>query len=157
VKEALEGGLDGAGLRVGVVVARFNEFVTSKLLDGCRKALADHGVKNEDVTVAKVPGSFEIPLAAQKMAESDGVDAVVCLGAVIRGETDHYEHVSAAASEGISNVSLSTGVPIGFGVLTTESAEQAIARAGGDHSDAGYAATEAAIEMANLLRRLDDI
>lgn len=157
MKEALEGGLDGAGLRVGVVVARFNEFVTSKLLDGCRKALADHGVKNEDVTVVMVPGSFEIPLAAQKMAESGGVDAVVCLGAVIKGETDHYEHVSAAASEGISNVSLSTGVPIGFGVLTTENAEQAIARAGGGYSDAGYETTEAAIEMANLLRRLDDI
>ena len=155
MSEALDTSLDGAGLKVGVVVARFNQFVTGQLLEGCREALADHGVRDDDVTVATVPGSFEIPVVAKKMAESGDIDAVVCLGAVIKGETDHYEHVARAASEGIASASLTSGVPMGFGVLTTTSVEQALDRAGGEHGNVGHEAAEAAIEVANLLRQLD--
>ncbi len=151
-----DGELDGSGLRVGVIVARFNGFVTSKLLKGCLQALSEHGVRNEDVTVATVPGSFEIPVVAQTMADSGRYEAMVCLGAVIRGETDHYEHVARTASEGIARASQSSGVPVGFGVLTTETVEQAMERAGGSVGHVGRDAAEAAIEVANLLRRLDD-
>ena len=147
--------LDGEGLRVGVIVARFNGYVTEKLLKGCLEALAEHGVRGEDVTVATVPGSFEIPVVAQRMADSGMYDAVVCLGAVIRGETDHYEHVARAASEGIAEVSRSSGVPIGFGVLTTDTVDQALERAGGSVGHVGREAAEAAVEVANLLSRLD--
>ena len=150
-----DGGLEGSGLRVGVIVARFNGFVTGKLLRGCLETLAEHGVRNEDVTVATVPGSFEIPVVAQTMADSGRYEAMVCLGAVIRGETDHYEHVARAASEGIAQVSRSSGVPIGFGVLTTDTVEQALERAGGSVGHVGREAAEAAIEVANLLSRLD--
>ena len=150
------GELDGSGLRVGVIVARFNRYVTEKLLKGCLEALAEHGVRGEDVTVATVPGSFEIPVVAQRMADSGRYEAVVCLGAVIRGETDHYEHVSRAASEGIAETSRSSGVPIGFGVLTTDTVEQALERAGGSVGHVGREAAEAAVEVANLLRRLDE-
>ena len=151
----LQGGLQGQGLRIGVVAARFNDFITSKLLEGARAALARHGVRDEDVTVARVPGSFEIPLVARKMAESGRHDAVVCLGAVIRGETDHYEYVAGEAAKGIANASVTTGVPVIFGVLTTDTVEQAINRAGGKQGNSGYNAGVAAIEMANLLRDLD--
>ena len=147
--------LDGEGLRVGVIVARFNGFVTGELLKGCLETLAEHGVWNEDVTVATVPGSFEIPGVAQRMADSGRYEAVVCLGAVIRGETDHYEHVARAASEGIAEASRSSGVPIGFGVLTTDTVDQALERAGGSVGHVGREAAEAAIEVANLLKRLD--
>ena len=152
----LDGELDGSGLRVGVIVARFNGSVTGKLLKGCLEALDEHGVRDEDVTVATVPGSFEIPVVAQTMAGSGRYEALVCLGAVIRGETDHYEHVARTASEGIARVSQSSGVPIGFGVLTTDTVEQAKERAGGSVGHVGREAAEAAIEVANLLRRLDD-
>ena len=148
--------LDGEGLRVGVVAARFNEFVTEKLLRGCLEALAEHGVRSGDVTVTTVPGSFEIPVVAQRMADSGRYEAVVCLGAVIRGETDHYEHVARAASEGIAEASRVSGVPIGFGVLTTDTVDQALERAGGSVGNVGREAAEAAVEVANLLRRLDD-
>ena len=151
----IEGGLQGEGLRIGVVVARFNSFITAKLLKGAQSALAGHGVADDDVTVVRVPGSFEIPVVARKMAESDRFDAVVCLGAVIRGETDHYEHVAGEAAKGIANASVMTGKPVVFGVLTTDTVEQAINRAGGKQGNSGYSAAVAAIEMANLLRALD--
>ena len=151
----IEGGLQGEGLRIGVVVARFNSFITAKLLEGAQSALAGHGVADDDVTVVRVPGSFEIPVVARKMAESDRFDAVVCLGAVIRGETDHYEHVAGEAAKGIANASAMTGKPVVFGVLTTDTVEQAINRAGGKQGNSGYSAAVAAIEMANLLRALD--
>ena len=167
----LEGELRGEGLRVGIVVARFNEFVSSRLLKGVRAALADHGVLDSDVTVAWVPGSFEIPLIAKKMADSGRYDAVICLGAVIRGETDHYEHVAGQAARGIADAGRESGVPVIFGVLTTDTVEQAFERAGGEkgaHTEtpraaskaasdgnSGYNAGLAAIQMANLVRALD--
>ena len=151
----VQGELQGAGLTVGIVIARFNDFITSKLLEGAQAALARHGVRDDDITVASVPGSFEIPLIARKMAESGQYNAVICLGAVIRGETGHYEHVAGEAAKGIANVSQSTGVPVIFGVLTTDTLEQAINRAGGKQGNNGYSAGVAAIEMANLVRALD--
>ena len=151
----LQGELNGAGLRIGVIVARFNDFFTSKLQDGAMSALTRHGVREDDITVVSVPGSFEIPLVAKKMAESGGYEAVICLGAVIRGETDHYEHVAGEAAKGIANVAMATGVPVIFGVLTTDTLEQAINRAGGKQGNNGYSAGVAAIEMANLVRALD--
>ena len=151
----LQGGMNGEGLRIGIVVATFNEFITSKLLDGAQAALARHGVRDDDVTVASVPGSFELPLVAKKLAESGQHDAVICLGAVIRGETDHYEHVAGEAAKGIANAGLNSGVPVIFGVLTTDTLEQAINRAGGKQGNNGYGAGLAAIEMANLMRALD--
>ena len=151
----LQGDLQGQGLKIGVVVARFNDFITSKLLEGAQAALARHGVRDEDVTITSVPGSFEIPFVARKMASSDRYDAVICLGAVIRGETDHYEHVAGEAAKGIASASVSTGTPVIFGVLTTDTLEQAINRAGGKSGNNGYSAGLAAIEMANLLRAMD--
>ena len=151
----LRGELEGQGLHIGVVIASFNEFITGKLLDGAKSALARHGVREEDTTVAWVPGSFEIPLVAKKMAESGRYNAVVCLGAVIRGETDHYQHVAGEAAKGIANASLSTGIPVIFGVLTTDTVEQAINRAGGKQGNIGYNAGVSAIEMANLARALE--
>ena len=153
--QEVRGDLQGQGLRVGVVVARFNDFITSRLLDGAKAALSSHGVRDEDITIASVPGSFEIPLTAKKLAGSGRFDAVICLGAVIRGETGHYEHVAGEAAKGISAVALETGVPTIFGVLTTDTLEQAINRAGGKQGNSGYSAGVAAIEMANLLRPLD--
>ncbi len=153
--QEVRGDLRGQGLRVGIVVARFNDFITSRLLDGAKAALSSHGVRDEDITIASVPGSFEIPLTAKKLAGSGRFDAVICLGAVIKGETDHYEHVAGEAAKGISAVALATGVPTIFGVLTTDTLEQAINRAGGKQGNSGYSAGVAAIEMANLLRALD--
>ncbi len=153
--QELRGDLRGQGLRVGVVVARFNDFITSRLLDGAKAALSSHGVRDEDITIASVPGSFEIPLTAKKLAGSGRFDAVICLGAVIKGETDHYEHVAGEAAKGISAVALATGVPTIFAVLTTDTLEQAINRAGGKQGNSGYSAGVAAIEMANLMRALD--
>ncbi len=151
----LQGDMQGEGLRVAIVVATFNEFITSRLLEGARAALSRHGVRDDDVSVAYVPGSFELPLVAKKLAESGQQDAVICLGAVIRGETDHYEHVAGEAAKGIANASVSSGVPVIFGVLTTDTLEQAINRAGGKQGNNGYGAGLAAIEMANLMRALD--
>ena len=152
---SVQGELQGQGLRIGVVVARFNEFITSKLVDGAQAALASHGVRDEDITIAWVPGSFEIPFVARKMAESGRYNALVCLGAVIRGETDHYEHVAGEAAKGIAAVSASTGTPAIFGVLTTDTMEQAINRAGGKQGNIGYNAGVAAIETANVISALD--
>ena len=153
--EELHGSLEGKGLRIGLVVARFNEFITSRLLEGAKSALDRHGVQDDDITVAWVPGSFEIPLVARKMAASGRYDAVVCLGAVIKGETDHYEYVAGEAAKGIAGVAASTGIPVIFGVLTTGTVEQAINRAGGKQGNSGYNAGVAAIEMANLVRALN--
>ena len=151
----MQGGANGEGLRIAIVVANFNDFITSRLLDGAKAALARNGVRDDDVTVVSVPGSFELPLVAKKLAESKRHDAVISLGAVIRGETDHYEHVAGEAAKGIANAGLSSGVPIIFGVLTTYTLEQAINRAGGKQGNNGYGSGLAAIEMANLMRVLD--
>ena len=151
----LQGELDGAGLRIGVVVARFNDFFTSKLQDGAMSALTKHGVRDDDITIVSVPGAFEIPLVAKKMAESGQYQAVICLGAVIRGETGHYEYVAGEAAKGIANASISTGVPVIFGVLTTDTVDQAINRSGGKSGNNGYSAGLTAIEMANLVRAMD--
>lgn len=148
------GGRQGQGLRVGVVVARFNEFITRRLLEGCQEALRRHGVRPEDVTVAWVPGSFELPLAAQTMARSGSYDAIVCLGCVVRGETAHFDYVAGSAASGVAQAALATGVPVIFGVLTTNTMEQAMERSGGRLGNRGYDGAVAAIEMADLLRRL---
>ena len=147
-----EGKLISKGIRVGIVAARFNEFIVSKLLSGCQDGLLRHGVKDEDIAVAWVPGAFEIPLAAQAMAKSGNYDAVIALGAVIRGSTSHYDYVCAEVSKGVANVSLNTGVPVLFGVLTTDTIEQAIERAGTKAGNKGAECAQGAIEMVNLLR-----
>ena len=149
-----EGQLRGEGLSIAIVVSRFNELVTRALLAGARDGLARHGVEPEGVDVAWVPGAFEIPLTARKLAESGRYQAVICLGAVIRGETPHFDHVANQASSGIARVALDTGVPIIFGVLTTDTLEQAMERAGGKMGNKGYDAAVDAIEMANLVRGL---
>lgn len=150
----LEGGLDGRGLRIALVVSRFNEPITLRLLQGARQALRDHGVADDHVTVAWVPGSFEIPLVAKRLAESHQFDAVVCLGAVVKGETAHFQHVADQAAQGIAAVAREARVPVTFGVLTTYTWEQAEARAGGEQGNKGAEAALAAIRMADLMRRL---
>lgn len=150
----LEGKLVAEGIKVGIVVARFNEFIGSKLLSGSQDGLVRHGVKDEDIDVAWVPGAFEIPVIAKKMAESKKYDAVICLGAVIRGATSHYDYVCAEVSKGIATVSLSTGVPIMFGVLTTDNIQQAIERAGTKAGNKGYDCALSAIEMVNLMKTM---
>ena len=147
-----EGKLVSEGIRVGIVAARFNEFIVSKLLSGCEDGLLRHGVRSEDIAVAWVPGAFEIPLAAQAMAKSGKYDAVITLGAVIRGATSHYDYVCAEVSKGVANVSLNTCVPVLFGVLTTDTIEQAIERAGTKAGNKGAECAQGAIEMVNLLR-----
>jgi 6,7-dimethyl-8-ribityllumazine synthase len=142
--------LIGEGLKFGVVVARFNEFITSKLLDGAHDTLTRHGVKEADIDVAWTPGSFEIPLIAKKMAESGRYDAIICLGAVIRGGTPHFDYIAAEVSKGIANVSLGTGLPVILGVITADTLEQAIERAGTKSGNYGSQAALHAIEMANL-------
>jgi 6,7-dimethyl-8-ribityllumazine synthase len=144
------GKLVGEGLKFGVVVARFNEFITSKLLDGAQDTLTRHGVKEADIDVAWTPGSFEIPLIAKKMAESGRYDAIICLGAVIRGGTPHFDYIAAEVSKGIANVSLGTGLPVILGVITADTLEQAIERAGTKSGNYGSQAALHAIEMANL-------
>lgn len=150
-----EGHLVGEGLRFGIVVGRFNSLITGKLLDGALDGLIRHGVADENIDVAWVPGSFEIPVAAKKLAQTGRYDAVLCLGAVIRGATPHFDYVAAEASKGIAALSLQTGVPVIFGVLTTDSIEQAIERAGTKAGNKGYDAAVSGIEMANLLRVIE--
>jgi len=147
-----EPNLDGSALRIAVIVARFNEHITSRLLKGALKAAQRYGVKEH--TVNWVPGAFELPVVAQKLAKSDHFDAVVCLGCVVRHETDHYRYVAGEAASGIQRVSLSTGVPCIFGVLTCDTAEQALERSGGAQGDKGADAMRSAVETANLLRSL---
>jgi 6,7-dimethyl-8-ribityllumazine synthase len=146
--------LDASKLRVACLVSRFNDFVTEKLLEGARAAFAAHGGDEARLDVAQVPGAFELPVAAMQLAKSGRYDAIVALGAVIRGETPHFEYVSAAASDGLSRVALETGLPVGFGLLTTDDTEQAEARAGGEAGNKGAEAMLSAIEMANLLKSL---
>lgn len=149
-----EGDLTGQGLRIAVVVSRFNELVTRALLDGARDGLRRHGVADEDVELCWVPGAFEIPLAAKALAETGRYQAVICLGAVIRGETDHYDHVAGGVTSGIARVGLDTGVPTIFGILTTDTVEQALNRAGLKSGNNGSSAAVAAIEMARLLAKV---
>lgn len=148
----LRGSHDGRGLRIGVVASRFNERITSGLLEGALKALKEADVTDEDIVVVSVPGAFEIPGAAHKLASTKKIDAVVCLGAVIRGETEHFTYISKAAQEGIVSASLATGVPMTFGVLTTEDFDQALDRTGGAQGHKGQEAALDAVEMANLFR-----
>ena len=148
----IEGSLVAQGIRVGIVVSRFNEFIGSKLLSGALDGLKRHGVAEKNIEVAYVPGAFEIPLVAKKMAESDQYDCVICLGAVIRGSTSHYDYVCAEATKGIASVSLITEKPVVFGILTTDTIEQAIERAGTKSGNKGYDCAVSAIEMVNLLK-----
>lgn len=150
----LEGSFAAKNMKIGIVVARFNEFITSKLLSGALDGLKRHEVSEENIDIAWVPGAFEIPLVASKMAQSGKYDAVICLGAVIRGSTSHYDYVCNEVSKGIAQVSLSTGLPVLFGVLTTENIEQAIERAGTKSGNKGYECACGAIEMVNLLHQL---
>ncbi|MFB6467315.1 6,7-dimethyl-8-ribityllumazine synthase [Cytobacillus sp. Hz8] len=152
--KTFEGNLVGTGLKIGIVVGRFNEFITSKLLSGAQDALKRHGVSEEDVEIAWVPGAFEIPFIAQKMAQSAKYDAVITLGTVIRGSTPHFDYVCNEAAKGIAATSMNTGIPVIFGVLTTESIEQAIERAGTKAGNKGWDSAVSAIEMANLTRQI---
>lgn len=154
MSNVFEGALLGKGLKIGVVVARFNEFITGKLLSGAKDALLRHGVTEEDIDIAWVPGSFEIPLVAQKLAQSKKYDAVICLGTVIRGATPHFEYIAAEVSKGIAKISLDTGTPVIFGVITADTLEQAIERAGTKSGNKGFDAAVSAIEMANLLKKI---
>ena len=153
--KSFEGKLIAQNIRVGIVAARFNEFITSRLLGGAMDAPLRHDVSEDDVHVAWVPGAFEIPLVASKMAKSGKYDAVICLGAVIRGSTSHYDYVCNEVSKGIAAVSLESGIPVLFGVLTTENIEQAIERAGTKAGNKGYDCAVSAIEMVNLIREMD--
>jgi 6,7-dimethyl-8-ribityllumazine synthase len=155
--EIIEGNYDAAGLRFGLVVGRFNEVVTSKLLEGALDCLRRHGASEDALTVVWVPGSFEIPLAADRLIARGGMDAVVCLGTVIRGATSHFDYVAGEAAKGIAQVGLKTGVPMLFGVLTTDTLEQALERAGSKAGNKGWEAALGAIEMANVCRRLDQL
>jgi 6,7-dimethyl-8-ribityllumazine synthase len=150
-----EGMLLGEGLKFGVVVGRFNDFITNKMLEGAQDALLRHGVNEEDIEVAYVPGSFEIPLVAQKLAASKRYDAIICLGAVIRGGTPHFEYVAAEVTKGIAQVGLNSGMPVIYGVITADNLEQAIERAGTKQGNEGSKAAVTAIEMANLLKTLE--
>ncbi|MDI3256179.1 MAG: 6,7-dimethyl-8-ribityllumazine synthase [Kyrpidia sp.] len=150
-----EGKLSAEGARFGIVVARFNEFITARLLEGALSALRRHGAREEDVDVAWVPGAFEIPLAARTMAESGRYNAVIALGAVIRGATPHFDYVAGEAAKGVAAAALATGVPVIFGVLTTDTIEQAVERAGTKAGNKGWDAAMSAVEMADLLRQLD--
>jgi len=154
--QRFEGMLVGADLRIGLVATRWNDFIVSNLVSGAKDALVRHGVAEEDIGLALVPGAFEIPLVAKRLAMSGKYDAIVCLGAVIRGATAHFEYVAGEVAKGIASVMLETGIPVTFGVLTTETLEQAIERAGAKAGNKGAEAALAAIEMANLLRTLGD-
>ena len=153
--KTFEGNLVAQDMKVGIVVARFNEFITSRLLGGALDGLKRRGVEEEHIHTAWVPGAFEIPLIASKMAKSGNYDAVICLGAVIRGSTSHYDYVCNEVSKGIAAVSLETGVPVMFGVITTENIEQAIERSGSKAGNKGFECAEGAVEMVNLIRALE--
>lgn len=149
-----EGELQAKGLKFGIVMSRFNEFITSKLLDGAVDALVRHGVREDDIDIAKVPGSFEIPLVAKKMALKGRYNSVICLGTIIRGATPHFEYIAAEVSKGIASASLETGVPIVFGIITSDTIEQAVERAGTKSGNKGWDAAVTAIEMAQLQKKL---
>jgi 6,7-dimethyl-8-ribityllumazine synthase len=150
----LEGKLAGEGLKVALVVSRFNSFITERLVEGALDCLRRHGVAETGLTMVRVPGAWEIPLVAKRLAQGKSHDAVICLGAVIRGSTPHFDYVAAEVSKGIAQASLESGIPILFGVLTTDTLEQAVERAGSKSGNKGYAAAEAALEMVNLLKEM---
>lgn len=152
--DVIEGSLQSTGLRFAVVVGRFNDLVASRLLEGARDALLRTGAAEKDITVVKVPGSFEIPLVAGRLASSGSYDAIICVAAVIRGETPHFEYIAAEAAKGIAQVSLQTGIPVAFGIVTADNLEQAMDRAGAKSGNKGFDAAMTAIEMANLVRKL---
>jgi 6,7-dimethyl-8-ribityllumazine synthase len=152
--KTFEGNISAEGLRFAIVVSRFNEFISSKLVGGALDALQRHGAKEEQIALVKVPGAFEIPMAAQRLARSGNYDAVICLGAVIRGATPHFDYVASEVSKGIAQVALDTGIPVAFGVLTTDSLEQAIERAGAKSGNKGWDAAMAAMEMVNLFKSM---
>lgn len=154
IMNKIEGKVVADGIKIGIVASRFNEFIVSKLVGGAVDGLVRHDVKDEDISVAWVPGAFEIPLAAKKMASSGKYDAVICLGTVIRGETSHYDYVCAEVSKGIAQVSLESGIPVMFGILTTDTIEQAVTRAGTKAGNKGYDCALGAIEMVNLMKQL---
>lgn len=153
----LEGHLDAKGLRFALVMARFNNFISERLLEGAIDALTRHGAKDEDLQVARVPGSFELPLVVKKLAASGRYDAIIALGAVIRGSTPHFDYVAAEASKGLAHCTLETEVPVSFGVLTTDTIEQAVERAGTKAGNKGWDAAMSAIEMANLMRTISEL
>ena len=154
MSKSFEGALLGEGLKFGVVISRFNEFITARLLEGAQDALARHGVREDDIEIAWTPGSFELPLIAKKMAATGKYSAIICLGAVIRGGTPHFEYIAAEVTKGIANVGLETGLPVIYGVVTADTLEQAIERAGTKLGNAGFQAAISAIEMANLMRAI---
>jgi len=149
-----EGELQAKGLKFGIVASRFNDFITSKLLDGALDALLRHGAREEDIDVIKVPGSFEIPMVARKLALKGKYNAIICLGTIIRGSTPHFEYIASEVSKGIASVSMETGLPIAFGIITSDTIEQAIERAGTKSGNKGWDAAMTAIEMAQLLKKL---
>ncbi len=151
----LEGKLLGEGKKFAIIVSRFNDFITSRLLDGAVDALVRCGANEADIVIIKVPGAFEIPLVAKKMARTSGYDGVICLGAVIRGATPHFDYVSAEVSKGVAQVSLESDIPVIFGILTTDTIEQAIERAGAKSGNKGWSAAMSAVEMANLVQEID--
>ncbi len=150
-----EGHLDASGLKIGIVISRFNEFISTKLLGGAMDALIRHGASDKDVEVAWVPGAFEIPLVAKKMADTGRYDCVICLGCIIRGATPHFDYVAAESSKGIAQVAMKSDCPVAFGILTTETIEQAIERAGTKAGNKGWDAALAGVEMANLLKTIE--
>ena len=152
--KTFEGNLDAKGLRVGLLVSRFDSFISDRLVEGAIDGLLRHNAEKEDINIVRVPGAYEIPPAAKKMAESGRYDAIVCLGAVIRGATPHFDYVSAEVTKGVASVSLDSGIPVAFGVLTTDTIEQAIERAGSKAGNKGFDAAMAAVEMANLYKAL---
>lgn len=152
-----QGVLKGEGFKFGIIVSRFNDFITSRLLEGCLDALERNGVSNDDIDIFKVPGSFEIPYVAKKLALKKKYDSVICLGAIIRGSTPHYEYIAAEVTKGIANTALETGIPIILGVLTTENIEQAIERAGTKVGNKGWDAAISALEMVNLYREMESV
>jgi 6,7-dimethyl-8-ribityllumazine synthase len=152
--KTIQGDLTAKGLKFAIVASRFNDFITAKLLDGAMDGLTRHGASESDIEIVKVPGSFEIPLVARMLAQSKKYNALICLGAVIRGATPHFEYVSAEVSKGVASVSMETGLPVIFGVLTTDTIEQAIERAGTKSGNKGWDAALSAIEMANLMRQI---
>ena len=150
----IQGDLQAKGLRFGIVVSRFNDFITSRLLEGAEDALVRHGAKGDEIDVVKVPGAFEIPIAAKKLAATGKYDAIICLGTVIRGATPHFDYVASEVSKGVASVSLEHSIPVAFGVLTTDTIEQAVERAGTKSGNKGWDAAVCAIEMAQLFKRL---
>jgi len=154
MSKVIEGHLDASGLRFGLVVSRFNSFICDRLVEGAVDALVRHGADAASIDIAKVPGAFELPLAAQRLAQSGRYDALICLGAVIRGSTPHFDYVAAEVSKGLASVGLASGLPVAFGVLTTDTIEQAIERAGTKAGNKGFEAAVTAIEMAKFLKKL---